>query len=105
MDALASLGIANLTTGQRCTTASAHVLPFPFFNLYLPRGAAGVGRGAVGGQVLQWELVGGKAVEWFSILVWCPVLYCRSISHLSRQEEISRRYDSMDRSVSTLRSE
>mmetsp|Transcript_71934 Transcript_71934/g.203890 ORF Transcript_71934/g.203890 Transcript_71934/m.203890 type:complete len:596 (-) Transcript_71934:108-1895(-) len=37
-----------------------------------------------------WQFVGGKAVEWFSALLWCPPLYICCYLHLSRQEEYSR---------------
>ena len=46
-------------------------------------------------EVFVWEMFGGKIVEWFTCVVFCPIIYLRCWILLSRQEELSRRYDSL----------
>lgn len=42
-----------------------------------------------------WEIIGGKFVEWFSILIWCPILYYKCWLHLSLHEKNAKLYGSM----------
>lgn len=46
-------------------------------------------------ELFIWEIIGGKCVEWFSILVWCPILYYNCWRHLSLHEKNARLYGSM----------
>ena len=57
-------------------------------------------------EMFLWEVVGGKGVEWFSVLVWCPLLYYRCWRHLSKQEETSRLWNdgALDRSAHSVAS-